>query len=264
MRTREDAGLKSVGMLLLALLLAGLLIVAVPLMYAGEPVPTVAWLMLAGPLLAVILALAGAYVGWRGRLEQREIERRNTERQQDETFATVRTGIARFLDVIEPIWWGIDRTLESTDNTSLGIARRGFTADSFNTLPDVEKISELRLLAANLDPLRQLRVLSVLSMLEQVYYLRRRLHGRPPFGITPEQWQLQMFELCRIHFSHLADYISPLDPQFATRFADRVQSFVKAPVSSDQPIRGDLKPNPKPGASWVLDEEQISRSRPPS
>lgn len=260
MRARDDAGLKSAGMLLLALLLAGLLIVAVPLMNASEPVPAVAWLMFAGPLLAVALALAGAYIGWRSRLEQRQIERRLAQQQQDETFATVRTEIGKFLDVIEPIWWGIDRTLEATDNTSLGIARRGFTADSFNTLPDVEKLSELRLLAANLDPLRQLRVLSVLSMLEQVYYLRRRLSGRPPFGTTPEQWQLQMFELCRIHFVHLADYVRPLDAQLAARFAERVQPLTKAPASPDQPIRTDLKPK----TSWVLDETQISRTRPPS
>lgn len=256
MRTREDAGLKSVGMLLLALSLAALLIVAVPLMYAGEPVPSAAWLMLAGPLLAVALAIAGAYIGWRSRLEQREAESRRVERQQDDAFADIRAEIAGVLDVIEPIWWGIDRALESTDNTSLGSARRGFTADSFNTLPDVEKISELRLLAGKLDPLRQLRVLSVLSMLEQVYYLRRRMHGRPPFGTTPEQWQLQMFELCRIHFTHLADYVRPLDPQLAARFAERVQPLTKAPASPDQP-KGELKPK----TSWVLDETQIPRSR---
>lgn len=260
MRVREDAGLKSVGMLLLALLLAGLLIVAVPVMNAGEPVPVTAWLMLAGPLLATALALVGAYIGWRSLLEQRETERRLAERQQDEAFATVRAEIGKFLDIIEPIWWGIDRTLEATDNTSLGIARRGFTADSFDTLPDVEKLGELRLLAAKLDSLRQMRVLSSLAMLEQVYYLRRRLHGRPPLGVTPEQWQLQMFELCRIHFTHLADYVRSLDAQFAARFAERVQPFTKVPASPDQPIRADLKPK----TSWVLDEGQISRPRSPS
>lgn len=253
MRTRDDAGLKSVGLLLLALLLAGLLIIAVPVMYAGEPVPVNTWLMVAGPLLAVALALVGAYIGWRSRLEQRDNDRRLAERAQDDTFATVRDGIGQFLDVIEPIWWGIDRALESTDNTSLGIARRGFTADSFDTLPDIEKIGELRLLAIKLDPLRQLRVLSALAMLEQVYYLRRRLHGRPPLGTTPDQWQLQMFELCRIHFTHLADYVRALDPQFAVRFADRVQLCAKAP---DQLAQART--------SWVLDEGQIPRSKSPS
>lgn len=255
MRTRDDAGLKSIGILLLALLLAGLLIVAAPLMNAREPIPVAAWLMVAGPLLAVTLALVGAYVGWRSWIEQRDSDRRLAEQRQDETFATVRNGIGKFLDTIESIWWGIDRTLESTDNTSLSTARRGFTTDSFETLPDVEAIGELRLLAMKLDPPRQLRVLSVLAMLEQVYYLRRRLVGRPPLGTTPEQWQLQMFELCRIHFTHLADYVRPLDPQFAARFADRVQPCAKTlPPDQSVPARG----------SWVLDEGQISRSKPPS
>lgn len=250
MKARNDTGLKSVGMLLLALALAGLLIVAGPLTFASEPIPVAAWLMFLGPLLAVAIALAGTYVGWRSRLEQRDNEHRLAEQQQDAAFATITTGIAQFVDVIEPIWWGIDRTLEATDNASLGTARRGFTADSFETLPDVEKIGELRLLSAKLDPLRQLRVLSVLAMLEQVYYLRRRLLGRPPLGTSAEQWQLQMFELCRIHFTHLADYVRPLDPQFAARFADRVQ-----PRANAQP--------PVRSTSWVLDEAQIPR-RPPS
>ncbi|MFZ5734039.1 MAG: hypothetical protein ACOY4O_14980 [Pseudomonadota bacterium] len=253
MRARDDAGLKSIGLLLLALSLAGLLIVAVPAMYAGEPVPVSAWLTVAGPLLAVLLALVGAYIGWRSWLDQREGDRRRVEQKQDDTFATVRNEIGKFLDAIESIWWGIDRTLESTDNTSLSHARRGFTADSFQTLPDIERIAELRLNAAGLDPLRQMRVLSVLAMLEQVYYLRRRLHGRPPLGVTPEQWQLQMFELCRIHFTYLADYVRALDPQFAARFADRVQPCAKTP---DQ-LAGAR-------TSWVLDEGQISRSKSPS
>lgn len=259
MRAGDDAGLKSVGMLLLALLLAGLLIVAVPVMYAREPVPASAWLMVAGPILAVALAFAGIYIGWRSRLEQRDNDRRLAEQRQNETFATVRIEIGKFLDVIEPIWWGIDRTLESTDNTSLGIARRGFTADSFDTLPDVERLGELRLLAAKLDPVRQLRVLSTLAMLEQVYYLRRRLHGRPPLGTSPEQWQLQMFELCRIHFTHLADYVRTLDPLFAARFVDRVQPCAKTP-SPEQSVQADTRQR----ASWVLDEGQISRSKSPS
>lgn len=259
MRTRDDAGLKSTGILLLALLLAGLLIVAVPLMYAGEPVPVSTWLMVAGPILAIALAFVGAYIGWRSVLEQRENDRRLAEQRQDEVFAAVRNEIGKFLDVIEPIWWGIDRTLESTDNTSLGIARRGFTADSFETLPDVEKIAELRLLTAKLDPLRQLRVLSALAMLEQMYYLRRRLHGRPPLGTTPEQWQLQMFELCRIHFTHLADYVRALDPLFTARFSERVQHCAKT-LSPDPSVQAGAKQR----ASWVLDEGQISRSKPPS
>ena len=256
MSRRSDTGLKSIGLLLLALALAGVVIAAGPVVVAPGQVTASDWLFFSGPLLAVIVAIAAAYLGWRGYLEHRDSERRRASERQDATFATVTTEIGKFLDSIDSIWWGIDRTLDSTGNPSLDSARRGFTADSFDALPDVEKIAEIRLLAAQLDPLRQHRVLSVVLLLEQLYYLRRRVMGRPPLGTLPEQWQLQMFEVCRIHFSHIGDYVRKLDPQFTTRFQDRVQMCAKNPVMPDQIAKAK--------ANWVMEEGQILRTKPPA
>ncbi len=256
MSKRSDTGLKSIGLLLLALALAGVVIAAGPVVVAPGQVSASDWLLFSGPLLAVTVAIAAAYLGWRGYLERRDSERHRIGQQQDAAFAIVKTGIGKFLDAIEAIWWGIDRTLDPTGNPSLDSARRGFTADSFNTLPDAEGIEEIRIVAARLDPLRQHRVLSVVSLLEQVYYLRRRLLGRPPLATPPEQWQLQMFELCRIHFSHIGDYVGKLDPQFAARFQDRVQMCAKNPDMSGQITKAK--------ASWVMEEGQILRTKPPA
>jgi len=256
MSKRSDTGLKSIGLLLLALALAGLVIAAGPVVVAPGQITASDWLLFAGPLLGVTAAIAAVYLGWRGYLERRDLDRRLAEQRQDAAFAVAITEIGKFLDVIEAIWWGIDRTLDQTGNPSLDSARRGFTADSFNTLPDVERIGEIRIVAAQLDPLRQQRVMSVVSLLEQVYYLRRQLLGRPPLGTPPEQWQLQMFDLCRIHFSHIGDYVRKLDPQFAARFQDRVQRCAKDPATSDQIARAR--------ASWVMEEGQILRTKPPT
>ena len=253
---RSDAGVKSIGLLLLALALAGVVIAAGPVVIAPGKITASDWLFFSGPLFAVAVAIAAVYLGWRGYLERRDNERRLGGQQQDAAFASVTTEIGKFLDIIDAIWWGIDRTLDSTGNPSLDSARRGFTADSFETLPDVERISDIRLLAAQLDPLRQHRVLSVVSLLEQVYYLRRRMLGRPPLGTPPEQWQLQMFEVCRIHFSHVGDYIRKLDTQFAARFQDRVQMCAKNPAMPGQIA--------KTRANWVMQEGQILRTEPPA
>ena len=256
MSKRSDTGLKSIGLLLLALALAGVVIAAGPVAVAPGQITASDWLFFSGPLLAVIVAIAAVYLGWRGYLERRDSERLLAGQQQDAAFAVVTAEIGKFLDIIDAIWWGIDRTLDQTSNPALDSARRGFTADSFDTFPDVEKIAELRLLAAQLDPLRQHRVLSVVLLLEQVYYLRRRMMGRPPLGTSPEQWQLQMFEVCRIHFSHIGDYVRKLDPQFAARFQDRVQMCVKNPAMPDQIAKAK--------ANWTMEEGRILRTKPPA
>lgn len=253
---RSDPGLKSIGLLLLALALAGVVIAAGPVAFAPGQITASDWLLFSGPSLAVAVAIAAVYLGWRGFLERQDSERRLAEQHQDAVFAVVTAEIGKFLGSIDAIWWGIDRTLDSAGNPSLDSARRGFTADSFDTLPDVEKISEIRLLAAQLDPLRQRRVLSVVSLLEQVYYLRRRMLGRSPLGTPSEQWQLQMFELCRIHFSHIVEYVRKFDPQLAARFDDRVQWREKTPAASDQIAKAK--------ASWVMEEGQILRTKPPT
>lgn len=254
MSGHADSGLKSTGLLLLALALAGLLIAAGPLIFASGAITSSDWLRFSGPFLALVVASMVTYFGWRGYLERRDAERLRAREQEDTAFAAVTHEIGTFLDIVESIWWGIDRALESRDNASLSSARRGFTADSFDALPDVGQVGEIRLLAAKLDPVRQHRVLPVLSLIEQVFYLRRKLQGRPPLGVTPEQWQLQMFELCRIHFSHLADHARRLDPQFAARFSDRQLWSASPPGIADQLS--------KPGARWTMEEGRVVPPRP--
>jgi hypothetical protein len=150
----DGSGGSAVGVLVLAVILAVLLSVGIPILLAPEKVKLSDWLGFAGSLAGALVALIAAGIAWRTVQHQIEANKLLTERQESAALNLACSELRLLFDLYGVVWRVVDIAMTKAAEEQLNGVTLATTLSPLDTFVK-QKFDEIRPYTLALHPLKR-------------------------------------------------------------------------------------------------------------